>query len=152
MFRFHSIGEIQEKIKGLLDFFGKREIYIITVIILVGCSSYFIGRLSHIFATRKPVTIEYSQVVQTPQKPLETLQNPQQTASLVKTIIDDKIDTKSAQAPIKGLYVGSKNSNKYHLPTCPGALKIAKANQIWFASKSEAERAGYSPAGNCKGL
>ena len=26
------------------------------------------------------------------------------------------------------------------------------ANRIWFATKDEAEKAGYEPAANCKGL
>ena len=50
------------------------------------------------------------------------------------------------------LYVGSKNSNKYHLPDCPGALRIKEENKIWFSSKEEAENIGYSPATNCDGL
>jgi len=49
-------------------------------------------------------------------------------------------------------YVGSKNSNKYHLPWCSGARRIAEHNKVWFSSKAEAEAAGYTPAGNCKGI
>ena len=49
-------------------------------------------------------------------------------------------------------YVGSKNSDKYHLPWCSGAARIAEENKVWFASKEEAEAAGYTPAANCKGI
>lgn len=49
-------------------------------------------------------------------------------------------------------YVASKNSNKYHLPWCSGAARIAEENKIWFASKEEAAAAGYTPAANCKGI
>ena len=49
-------------------------------------------------------------------------------------------------------YVGSKNSDKYHLVTCPGASQIKEENKVYFASKEEAQKAGYSPASNCKGI
>lgn len=52
----------------------------------------------------------------------------------------------------EGLLVGSKNSDKYHFPWCSGAQRIKDENKIWFASVDEAREAGYSPAGNCKGL
>lgn len=51
-----------------------------------------------------------------------------------------------------GKFVASKNSNKYHLPTCVGAKRIAEHNKIWFNSKEEAESLGYTPASNCPGL
>lgn len=50
------------------------------------------------------------------------------------------------------LYVGSKNSDKYHLPDCPGASRIKEENKIWFSSEEEAESLGYTPASNCDGL
>jgi micrococcal nuclease len=50
----------------------------------------------------------------------------------------------------KGKYVGSLQSNKYHLPTCRYAASILPANQIWFMSKEEAEKAGYVPCKVCK--
>ncbi|MFH1979380.1 MAG: hypothetical protein ABII97_03290 [Patescibacteria group bacterium] len=51
-----------------------------------------------------------------------------------------------------GLLVASKNGSKYHYPWCSGAQKMKEDNKVWFDSKEEAERAGYSPASNCKGL
>lgn len=51
-----------------------------------------------------------------------------------------------------GQYVASKKGSKYHLPWCAGAKSILEENKIWFASKEEAEKAGYTPAGNCKGI
>ncbi len=49
-------------------------------------------------------------------------------------------------------YVGSKSGTKYHLLTCPGAKTIKEANKIYFSSKEDAQKNGYSPAGNCKGI
>ncbi len=51
-----------------------------------------------------------------------------------------------------GKYVASKSGSAYHFPWCSGAKRIKEANKIYFNTKEEAEKAGYRPAGNCKGL
>jgi hypothetical protein len=59
---------------------------------------------------------------------------------------------------LEGLYKGggqlvaSRTGSKYHLPWCSGAQSIKEANKVWFSSKEEAERAGYAPATNCRGI
>lgn len=63
------------------------------------------------------------------------------------------VKTKSAPAPASGgQYVASKSGTKYYLPWCGTAKRIKDGNKVWFASKAEAEAAGYEPAKNCKGL
>lgn len=47
-------------------------------------------------------------------------------------------------------YVGSIDSDKYHSPGCRWAKKILPENEIWFATKEEAQAAGYSPCGTCQ--
>lgn len=51
-----------------------------------------------------------------------------------------------------GLYVGSKNSDRYHYRWCSGADRINPDNKLFFRSAEQAESAGYKPADNCKGL
>lgn len=51
-----------------------------------------------------------------------------------------------------GTYMASKNGTKYYLPTCSGANRIKEANRVWFATKADAEAAGYTPAAQCPGL
>ncbi len=46
-------------------------------------------------------------------------------------------------------YVGSVNSDKYHLPDCQWAQKILPENEIWFGSKQEAKESGYVPCKVC---
>lgn len=41
------------------------------------------------------------------------------------------------------LFVGSKNSNKYHSPSCSYAKRIKPENVVCFHSKEEAESKGY---------
>ena len=47
-------------------------------------------------------------------------------------------------------YVGSKNSDKYHKPSCVWAKKIKLENLVCFSSKEEAEDKGYKPCSVCK--
>lgn len=49
-------------------------------------------------------------------------------------------------------FVASKNGSKYHLKTCSGAKNIKPENLIYFATREEAEMAGYTKAANCPGL
>jgi len=46
-------------------------------------------------------------------------------------------------------YVGSVNSDKYHLPDCRWAQKINVDNEVWFDSKEDAKEAGYVPCKVC---
>lgn len=46
-------------------------------------------------------------------------------------------------------FVGSKNSDKYHLPNCRYAANIKPENKVCFSSKEEAESKGYVAAGCC---
>ncbi len=48
--------------------------------------------------------------------------------------------------------VASRTGTKYHLPWCAGALAIKEENKLWFNTPEDAQRAGYTPAGNCKGI
>jgi len=49
----------------------------------------------------------------------------------------------------KCAFIASKNSNKYHLPTCQFAQKIKPENRVCFSSKEEAESKGYVGAKCC---
>lgn len=46
-------------------------------------------------------------------------------------------------------YVGSKESDKYHYPSCKWVEKILPENKIWFDSEKDARAVGYSPCGTC---
>lgn len=56
----------------------------------------------------------------------------------------------SGSSTSSGRYVGSINSNKYHLPSCYWAQQINPSNEIWFTSKADAEAHGYVPCKVCK--
>jgi hypothetical protein len=57
----------------------------------------------------------------------------------------DEINTQSKKCE----YIGSKNSNKYHLPNCRWAKNIKPENLTCFKDKIDAESKGYLPDKNC---
>jgi len=102
------------------------------LLLLVSIASFGLGKQS---ANSLPLEIPISDSVEYP-KPTN------------KPVVNDL----SASVADSVTYVASKNSDKYHLLWCSGAKTISEANKVYFTSKSEAEAAGYKPAGNCKGI
>lgn len=49
-----------------------------------------------------------------------------------------------------GTFVASKTGKKYFPVNCAGAKRIKDQNKVTFGSSLEAEKAGYTPAKNCK--
>jgi len=113
---------VPARIAELLSLGKRRDIAAALVIILVGAASFGLGRLSKVEEGRG-VSIAVA---------------PETAAS--------------AALQESGRYVASRNGTTYALPSCPSAKAISEANRVWFASSAEAERAGYRPAANCKGL
>lgn len=113
------------KIKNFFKSYEK-DLILAAVIILVALISFGLGRLSKIGESRVPITIENLS-----------------TTTQTEKITDNKTT---------GNFVASKNGTKYHYPWCAGAQSIKEENKIWFSTAEEAQKAGYEPASNCKGL
>jgi hypothetical protein len=132
------LAEFIKKCKLKLKPF-EQEIIFIIIIILVALISFGLGRLSKIRENKTPITIENI------------------SGSISESQIGDSGKEKNLEGTSSAsygakLFVASKSGTKYHYPWCPGALNIKEENKIWFSSREEAEKAGYTPAGNCKGL
>lgn len=91
-------------------------------------------KLFNITESRQPIVMEYTQLA----GPSESL--------LPNTAESSSISTST------GAFVASKNGRSYYLPSCPASLRILEKNRVWFNTREEAEKAGYLPAKNCKGL
>lgn len=77
---------------------------------------------------------------------LDTSEALQDTSSSSSSSSSSSLGTSTST----GQYVGSINSNKYHLPSCYWAQQINLSNEIWFTSKADAEAHGYIPCKVCK--
>lgn len=116
------LSKLKEKVK-----IYKNDIITASVIILIALIAFGLGRLSVLLEKKTPIRIE----------------NMSENASSTLP---------AGTASSKELFVASKSGTKYHFPWCSGAQSIKEENKIWFSSKEEAEKAGYKPATNCKGL
>ncbi len=141
-----SIKEFWGKIKarggGIL---ADRELFSAALIVVVGIASFGLGRLS-VHEGRSLAVPE--------QEPSTFIRIPPGNEAVVSGSLPVSNEAPATTSAVAGekAYVGSKNSTKYHLPWCSGAARIAEENKVWFASKEEAEAAGYTPAANCKGI
>ncbi|KKQ14601.1 MAG: Nuclease (SNase domain protein) [Candidatus Moranbacteria bacterium GW2011_GWF2_36_839] len=126
------------------DFWQKYEYKIILIIgfVLVAVISFEGGVLKSQKMAQNPLIIEKPAdnnnqavcgVSQSQNLPTETKKDPNEVSAL----------------PQNCAFVGSKNSNKYHLSICRYAKNISPKNLVCFSSKIEAESRGYLPDKNC---
>ncbi len=130
-----------------------------TSIILIGITSFGLGRLSvngdlnGIKTTRALVQVIdpiYLPAMVSATNQIQ-IQDPQNTNPL-STNQEKKPPSANSLKTQVVTVVASKNSTKYHLPSCSGAKNIKPENLITFSSIAEAEKAGYQKAANCPGL
>lgn len=130
-----SIQELFIRFKGFL---GREDVLLAGLIVAVSLASYSLGRLSRgSMLERENLQPAMGEQIQ--------------KSSEVSQPIESK-DESSLSSVSEGGYVASKNGTKYHLPWCPGASQIKEENKILFTTKADAEKAGYEPAANCKGI
>src|SRR3989344_2068473 len=116
---------------------SRRDIVLALVIILVGCGSFGLGRLSKITEQQMPLAIL----------------NTAETAMAQEGIAKRTAVLETLASPAEsGQFVASRNGSAYYLPSCSGVKQIKEENKIWFATAEEARLSGYRPAANCKGL
>lgn len=133
---------IQDKVSQFKGFVTNTDIVLSGLIIVVSIASFSLGRLSvpDSFSPKNQESQALSPIMG------ETAPNIRiETASSTNTTVPDANVTEKR-------YVASKSGTKYHLPWCGGAKQIKEENKIWFSTKEEAEKAGYTPAANCKGI
>ena len=61
-----------------------------------------------------------------------------------------KPEAKPAAAPAAGGFVGNTDSKIFHKADCKLGSKVKANHKMAFASKAEAEKAGYRPCKTCK--
>jgi hypothetical protein len=137
--------EFAQKIKWLQT----TEVTTIAIIVLVGFASFGLGRLSALQTVHEPVRITSAPSTVANIRMSDTSRQAVEGSS--SSPPSPELRRASNFQP-GGKIVGSKNGTKYHFPWCAGAQRIKEENKRWFDSVAAARTAGYSPAGNCKGL
>jgi hypothetical protein len=131
-----SIQELSLKFKG---FFSNTEYLLAMLIIVVSLISFYLGRLSVGEGRDTLASVPMKAAVIEAKTPTT-----QEIPSTTPPATEEKVVVET--------YVASRSGTKYHLPWCPGAKQIKEENKVWFATKADAEKAGYAPASNCKGI
>lgn len=85
-----------------------------------------------------------------PDAPIEASEPNEQPVSeaIASPATEPVVETTSPKS--SGVYVGSIDSDKYHVPRCRFAKEILPENEIWFDSAEDAQASGYSPCGSCR--
>lgn len=124
-----NIQDFKQKINSWL---ADDAVFLSLLVTLVGTASFGLGRQSSGLES--------------------TISDNSITGNVIEPLNREYLANESTNSVENAVYVGSKNSDKYHLPWCSGAKRIVEANKVTFTSKEEAEAAGYKPAANCPGI
>ena len=121
---------------------GGGELYLTAVIILVAVISFGLGRLSKIREEKTPITIEKA----------SSMSDIDEKTNGAGIMLEHNSSTISNFPSSSKIFVASRNGKKYYYAWCESANVIKEQNRVWFSTQAEAEKAGYQPAANCKGL
>lgn len=128
----------------------EQKIVLAAGIVLIAAVSFEAGYLQGQKNKSEPIVVNKmttTEVASTNASQTQTeSNNPIKSTSTIKSPSAENITTVDSQ---KCAYVASKNSNKYHLPTCQYAQNIKPENKVCFSSKEEAESKGYQGAKCC---
>ena len=117
---YMSIHNLIHKINSRIGLDKLTLIYLL-IIIGVGVSSFGLGRLS-------------------------INNKPREDANIAITETKNLLESQ----PTEKRYVASKNGKMYYSLGCSGAKRIKLENEIWFNTKEDAEKSGYTLSTTCK--
>jgi hypothetical protein len=121
---------------------NRQNLYLFFGVLLVGILAFESGFLRGQLVQSEPLIVSIPATAESPNnKTTEIAAENQPVQTESKTL-----QTDVKQETEKCLFVGSKNSNKYHLPACAVAKRIKPENKVCFASKEDAEKRGYVPS------
>ena len=112
------------------------RLLVLVGVLLVSVLSFQAGLIQGKLVEEKSFVI-HMPMVDTSASPAPVVEKKASNVSEKTRVPVDLIDLKSC--PL----VGSKNSNKYHVPTCAVAKRIKPENKVCFASEEIARARGY---------
>lgn len=133
-----------EKIKHFIKSEKGKDILIIIIIILVGLSSFQLGRLSK-ENTSNPNGIRIEYPLNDTNIPLEANLSQLNSNNTLKTAPINQTTNQTT-----GNYFASKRGKKYYPVGCSAGNTIKQENKIYFSTSTEAEKAGYTLSGSCE--
>lgn len=144
--QIHKKPTLSQKISKFWLKYGDKIILAISIILIAGISLEA-GFLKGQKNQKEPIVVNQPASDTCPKA--EDSQNTGSTTNSPQQNNQTKTENQIAADNQKCAYVASKNSNKYHLPTCQWANKIKPENRICFSSVQEAQNREYQPAKCC---
>lgn len=129
-----------EKIKSFLESEKGKDAIVVLIVIFVGISSFFLGRLSK-EGSENSLKVQFTGQEATPMG-IYGSQNDQ--IGLNKDLKDKMTNN------VEGNYFASKRGKKYYSIGCSAGKTIKQENRIYFKTSSEAEKAGYTISSSCQ--
>lgn len=133
--------DLRPTFKKLKGFWGEYEAKIVLVFgfLLVSVVAFEFGLMQGQKWQQKPLIIEKMASTEAPKGEAVNLTtaDPKAASGAISTVKKDCA------------FVGSKNSNKYHLPTCSSAKRIKPENVVCFKSAQDATDKNYQPDKSC---
>jgi len=129
-----SIHNLIDKIKSKTGIDNMTFVYLL-IIVGVGISSFGLGRLS----------VSDNSTTKDNNMPIKQLEG---STEGLNTKDGNTLITQVNGAEKR--YVASKNGKMYYSIGCSGANRIKPENEVWFATKEQAEKSGYALASACK--
>ena len=129
-----------EKIKQFLESEKGKDILIVIIVILVGLGSFELGRLSKENSS-SGIKIEY------------TNPNTNQAANVVSAteyIKTMPVQTTQNLNSARKNFFASNRGSKYYSIGCSGGKTIKQENRVYFTTREEAEKAGYTLSSLCR--
>ena len=132
-----SIPEIIDKIKSKTGI-DKTTILYLFIIVGVGIGSFCLGKIS-----QQRNFPDVDNIIKT--------QDIVQNSSIPVQNVNSNISSQATQInPVEKRYIASKNGKMFYTLNCGGAKRIKPENAIWFATREDAEKSGFTFSSMCK--
>jgi len=128
------------KIKQFIESDGGKDVLTVFIVILVGLSSFGLGRLSK-GNPGAGIRIEYPTEIGG--------QEANVVSSVESSSFLQNTKTTSSASSTKTFFASSRGS-KYYSASCSGGKTIKQENRVYFSTSAEAEKAGYELSASCK--
>lgn len=142
-----------QKIKQFIESDRGKDVFVVMIVVLVGLSSFGLGRLSK-NTTNQGVSVEY----------LNQDQMNQNQGNVLSAFTEEDISNESVKSNSKvnsgkvpsvsdsvgKSFFASSRGQKYYSIGCSAGKTIKQSNRIYFATKAEAEKAGYELSSACR--
>jgi hypothetical protein len=128
-----------QKIKLFLESDKGKDVLTVIIVILVGISSFYLGRLSKENGSQGLKIEATSQTAGA----LNSVSSKPNTVTLNPSIAE------KTQNQGSGSYFASSRGKKYYPIGCSAGKSIKQENRIYFNTTTEAEKAGYTLSSSC---